>query len=382
MAMNTSDYLDKLKGIIQKFRMFYIMENSCLTLNMSSWVQYYVYVAPLLVAIAILVNIFIVIVFVKARIFGTTQKWILACMTIDNIFMMGMHAFLFRLTLLNELFGYVKYSECRINMAMFNTLYFIHGTSMWLKTYMAFQRVLVLGFPLKMKEINFPKIVGSFFVCHSVIGFLSFIPNQMQYTFTPLNAIQIKPGSQLFQIIQCCVLEPSISGFDHASFGWVSIMYATVYVNLLPNMLTGILTLVLMVQIRNHMKRLASVNVTARKRSVPYILVTKVSIVLSISYTVQQVPFFTTFLQSDIEKAREANSMWYIFSALSSNIAKPIEFLIYLSLSEKFRRKALDIIFCRKETASVSAVSTKSNHILTKSRSKTAKRSNNFGYSA
>lgn len=382
MAMNTSDYLKKFQNIIQEFGMFNIMENTCLTLNMSPWVHYYVFVAPLLVAIAIIVNIFIVIVFVKAKIFGTTQKWIVACMTFDNIFMMGMHAFLFRLTLLNELFGYVRYSECRGSMALFNTLYLIHGTSMWLKTSMAFQRVLVLGFPLKMKEINFSKIVGIFFVCHSVIGVLSYIPNQMQYTFSPLNAIQIKPGSQTFQVIQCCVLQPSMSGFDHGTFGWVGIMYVTVYVNLLPNMLTGILTLILMVQIRNHMKRLSSVNVTTRKRSVPYILVTKVSIILSISYTVQQVPFFTTFLQSDIDKAREANSMWYIFSAISSNIAKPIEFLIYLSLSEKFRRKSLDIIFCRKKPVSVSAVSTKSNHILTKSQSKTANKSQNSGYSA
>lgn len=73
--------------------------------------------------------------------------------------------------------------------------------------------------------------------------------------------------------------------------------------------------------------------------------------------------------------------MWYIFSVFLSNIVKLIEFLIYFFLSEKFRCKLLDIIFCRKEMVFVLVVLIKLNYILIKSWFKMVKRFNNFGYS-
>lgn len=101
------------------------------------------------------------------------------------------------------------------------------------------------------------------------------------------------------------------------------------------------------------MSHLAPASSLKALRNVKYLILMKVHIYLGISLFLQETPilvstFLGTFGQS-ITGIKNASSVVLIFMFQTFAIGKPIDLLIYASLSQKVKTALLNIICCRNK---------------------------------
>lgn len=102
------------------------------------------------------------------------------------------------------------------------------------------------------------------------------------------------------------------------------------------------------------MSFLTPVKSTKISKSVKYIILIKVHIFLGISFILQETPiyisFFVLYFSKNIESVKNANSIVVSYMILTFAIGKPIDLIIYASLSQKVKSELKRIFCCLDKT--------------------------------
>lgn len=102
------------------------------------------------------------------------------------------------------------------------------------------------------------------------------------------------------------------------------------------------------------MSFLTPVKSTKISKSVKYIILIKVHIFLGISFILQETPiyisFFVLYFSKNIKSVKNANSIVVSYMILTFAIGKPIDLIIYASLSQKVKTELKRIFCCLDKT--------------------------------
>ena len=354
LSDKTVEILEKFGEYLQTFELMEMYDNICLRAQVEPWVQDYVYIMPLMVIFPLLANIFVLVVFKKANILGATQKMVVFCMLVDNLFVIGWSSFLFVLALRDELFGFIAYRVCPYFFICIGFLNFILGSSLWLKAFMTFERVLVLGFPLLVvkKNFKFYRIVTCFFIVHTLFSCTIYISYNLLLQFRPIPVVQMFRPGRGFKIMNCCVVETSIIPIDiNEIFEIFFTVFQIVYLSVIPNVLILVSAVILLYQVQSHLKVLSRCRVSTEMYKIPYLMICRVTIILAVGYLLQQTPFYFTWLAWQNQGvAKIMNSSWYVIYSIICCFAKPIEFFFYLSVSKRFRKTLKNMACCSRKS--------------------------------
>lgn len=123
--------------------------------------------------------------FNRLKLFGPMQKCLVAIMAIDVFFLLmtGLKDFVFNA--LNWNHGFIEYKVCMFMLIFIRIQTVIYGTSLWIKSLMLIQRVLMLISPFNACVIEDEEdfFVGSFY---SLIQWISVFSQIVYFTILPI----------------------------------------------------------------------------------------------------------------------------------------------------------------------------------------------------
>lgn len=316
------------------------------------------YINPYLWVIPLIAAILLVVTFKKQQLFGQMQKCLILIMTIDVFFatITGLKDAVFNFMIWN--YGFVEFKLCMFMLLFIRFQTAVHGTSLWIKTFMLLHRVFMIMFPFKFRQVKFRLFFIPFFSLHIllVIFYCALVYKNPLRSFPTIQ--EYTSGMQLKKI-DACVLDPRMAILDAPFYIFVqyfSFFAQTVYLTLLPICIYFICIVFLIVLVRKEITRmshLAPASSLKVLRNVKYLILMKVHIYLGISLFLQETPilvstFLGTFGQS-ITGIKNASSVVLIFMFQTFAIGKPMDLLIYASLSQKVKTALLNIICCRNK---------------------------------
>lgn len=143
------------------------------------YVTPYFWVFPFIAAILLMIS------FNRLKLFGPMQKCLVAIMAIDVFFLLmtGLKDFVFNA--LNWNHGFIEYKGCMFMLIFIRIQTVIYGTSLWIKSLMLIQRVLMLISPFNACVIEDEEdfFVGSFY---SLIQWISVFSQIVYFTTLPI----------------------------------------------------------------------------------------------------------------------------------------------------------------------------------------------------
>lgn len=187
------------------------------------------------------------------------QKCLVAIMTIDVFFLLltGLKDFVFNA--LNWNHGFIEYKVCMFMLIFIRIQTFIHGTSLWIKSSILIQRVLMFISPFKFRQLN-PKFILFPFVSFHLIVVILFCTLLIRAPIARFSTVQeYLPGMQL-KMFDACVMEDEedffVGSFD-SLIQWISVFSQIVYFTTLPICIHCICTILLIVMVRKEINRLS-----------------------------------------------------------------------------------------------------------------------------
>ena len=317
----------------------------------SLYITPYFWIFPFLAAILLLHT------FRKNQLFGPTQKCLMVVMIIDVLFTMltGFKDLIFNIFRWN--YGFVEYKHCWFLFFFFRVQFVLNATSMWIKSLMLIHRVLLFLYPFKLKEWNSKVVLIPFSIVHSVIISL-FCAGDLPTPIKGFKTFQeYQPGSPLRKI-DACIIEKSDLILSQELIQAVysfTFFVQTIYFTSLPICIHISCTFSLIYLVRKEIARLSFVAPNGSKKvllNVNYLVLIKVHIYLSISFIVQEIPIFVVFFLSQSSQSAQDSikmqSLIQIFMFQSFAVGKPIDFLIYASLSRLVKGELQKMFCCRK----------------------------------
>lgn len=304
-------------------------------------------VGPFLSLIPLLVLVLMFIVFKRKNLLGVTQKFILsiigmnACCTTTSAVRDTL------LLIFQKHYGFLEFSVCEpvIFSLRLQTLFI--NTAAWLNTLMLLHQVILVGFPLKAKFLNFSVYLYVFLFFHAVFTF-TFVFFLNYPSFQPLPLIQdFQPGYPL-KVIEGCVIYPSTFVDENFSSNFtIFITYVHIlYSKLLPLTLHFITTVTLSVLISKQIRILKVLLHNMSVDKIKYVMLLKVNVGLGISFIFQELPIlvillfqfhFNTVNEEMYERYTPYLGIATTAMSVSYCVGKPIDLLIYACLSKAFK---------------------------------------------
>jgi hypothetical protein len=306
--------------------------------------QFTAYVSPYIWIIPLTVMAIILVTFKRAKLFGITQKLLILSITLDTLFSLFAGIRDGTLHFLNMNYGFVEYKICIFLMASFRIQGILHGSSLVLKSLMTARIVVMFAFPMKLRTFRLKKWVAMFLLLHLVICTLSlFLMLMMQAT--PVTTVQEYKPEVSLKIIQACEMHVHSEYFDFHSlmtFSKIGFFVHMVYFLLIPILFQCVCIVLLSVLMKKRIKAVMKLTGGGKQKAeVNYVRLMKVSLLLGISFLIQEMPLiisqvngFTLELNYKLSKN---NSLSYVLMSISYAVWKPIDMLIYATQSKAFK---------------------------------------------
>lgn len=314
-----------------------------------SWGATYVFhVGIYLWPIQILVTAIMFVIFRRRKLLGVTQKFIILIMTIDLCFTLTsvIRDILLRVFRLD--YGFVEYRVCPEVMFTLRLQMVFHATSVWLNTLMSLHHFILVGYPLKVRTFNLSAFFFTFIVTHLVVCctvFLFLMSND--YQTIPLIQKYIR-GHPLKRIEGCVVhIKDMFGEYGHYSWNLLTAYVMLSYAQLIPCCLHVISWVSLVIFLQKHIRAISVLTNSASVRRVKYLRLMAINIGLGLSFFLQEAPvILVTFLQFAFHEGESTHQGNYsshqgvITSVISVSysIGKPLNLLIYASLSTTFKQ--------------------------------------------
>ena len=322
-----------------------------------TWGMLYAFeVGPFLSLVPLFVSILMYIIFKRRGLLGVTQKFIMSniimnvCFTSTAAIRDGL------LRIFNMNYGFLEYSVCMSMMLSLRVQLYFVSTSMWLTSLMLLHQVLLIGFPLRAKLYNGSSILFAFFIIHLIICSLFFL--FLTYpSFESVPLIQeFKPGFPLKRI-NGCILHDSYFLSDYIEPDTIVILSLGIflYTKLFPFALNVVSIIALIILLAKHIRTLSLLVHNVTGRQIKYVVLMKVNICLGMSFILQELPVivlqFYQFKNNDGGAETESIFFEYqgitnIAMSISFCIGKPIDLLIYSSLSKAFQEEMKHLLLC------------------------------------
>lgn len=310
---------------------------------------YFFYALPPVVTISMFV------IFKRRKLLGVTQRFILCIMVMDLFYttISSIRDILLRAFQMH--YGFMEFRVCSEIIVSFRVQLFLHVTSIWLKTLMALHQVLLIGFPFKVKQHNLSAYFYTFIFVHGILC-VSFFLFLSAPVFEPVSLIQeFRPGYALKKILGCRYSHSRVVADINISLEGLVITYALyIYNQVLPFTLHCIIIVVLVVLLTKQIRVLLVLSGNIAIERVKYILLMKVNIALGLSFVLQELPVITftmyQFLFNSDRLDSDKTGMQYqgyvtVIMSISFCIGKPIDLLIYSSLSKAFKEELKHLLW-------------------------------------
>lgn len=302
------------------------------------------------------VTIIMFVIFKRRKLLGVTQKFILCIMVMDLVYttISSIRDILLRAFQMH--YGFMEFRVCSEIIVSFRVQLFLHVTSIWLKTLMTLHQVLLIGFPFKVKQHNLSAYFYTFIFVHGILC-VSFFLFFNAPVFEPVPLIQeFRPGYALKKILGCRYSHSRVVADISISLEGLVITYALyIYNQVLPFTLHCIIIVVLVVLLTKQIRVLSEIfsgNIAIER--VKYILLMKVNIALGLSFVLQELPVIIfimyQFLFNSDRLDSDKTGMQYqgyvtVIMSISFCIGKPIDLLIYSSLSKTFKEELKHLLW-------------------------------------
>jgi hypothetical protein len=314
------------------------------------------YATPYLWIVPAIAAIFLLIAFKRTRLNGPTQKCLICIIVLDVLFTMftGIRDGILSILKLN--YGFVEYKICWLLLISLRIQSAINSTSVWIKSGMLIHQAILFLFPFKMRIWNLKYIFIFLILFHSTIT----IAYCLALYSAPIKGIpmiqEFVMGLPLKRIDACAIDQDHIFFKDpfHSVTHKIGIVVQFGYLTALPIFLHCISTAMLAFCIRKEIKKVALMRinyVNNKSKNVKYLTLMKINIILGISFIVQECPMFWSFIHmsstSSYSDIANMQSMVHIYSAVVFAIGKPLDVIIYASLSVAVRKEFLKLLRCR-----------------------------------
>lgn len=313
-----------------------------------SWgMSYAFYVGPFLSLIPLLVLVLMFIVFKRRKLLGVTQKFILSIIGMGVCFTMTSAVRDSLLKMFQKHYGFLEYNVCAQVVFSFRIQSVFVATATWLNTLMLLHQVILLGFPLKAKLHNLTAYFFAFIVFHVVLCLSLFVLLNFP-SFEPLPLMQeYQPGYPV-KLIEGCdphrtsLLDKYFSPNSYVVMAYFILLHTKVFPLTLHVITMFTLSIILIRQVRTLSILMHNVSV----QRVKYIRLLKVNLVLGVSFLAQELPVtvmlcFQFFYFGNDEDVFEMYTPYIGITntvmSISYCIGKPVDLLIYASLSKTFR---------------------------------------------
>lgn len=295
------------------------------------------------------VTILMFVIFKRKKLLGVTQKFILCIMVMDLFYttISSIRDILLRAFQMH--YGFMEFRVCSEIIVSFRVQLFLHVTSIWLKTLMSLHQVLLIGFPFKVKQHNLSTYFYTFVLVHVILCLFFFLFFSAP-VFEPVPLIQeFRPGYALKKILGCRYSHSRVVADITISLEGLIITYAIfIYNQVLPFTLHCIIIVILVVLLTKQIRVLSVLAENIAIERVKYLLLMKVNIALGLSFMLQELPVITfimyQFLFNSDRLDSDKTGMEYqgyvtVIMSISFCIGKPIDLLIYSSLSKAFKEE-------------------------------------------
>lgn len=284
------------------------------------------------------------VIFKRKKLLGVTQKFIMSIMMLNMCYALTSAV---RDTVLNTLemnYGFLDYRVCNRVFISLRIQMIIHATSLWMKTLMSLHHMLLIGFPFKVRLCNLSVPFYSFLFLH-VSGLSVFLLSTIpRFEAVPLiqDFIQEKPLKR----INGCVGHATetiafFEGSDDSIYQYIVIMYTQV----IPFCVHLVIIIALIALLATNIRSLSLLTNKNSLGQVKYVVLMKVNIGLGLSFILQELPLTFIFLfqfayhYSSWGNFIRFQSVATSIMSISYSIGKPVNFLIYSSLSSSFRQE-------------------------------------------
>ena len=320
-------------------------------LFISKYITPYIWILPLVAAS------FLLLTFRRANLIGPTQKYLIFTMTIDVFFTMltGFKDAVFNLLEWN--YGFIEYKACWILLIFFRFLFILHSTSLWVKSLMFIHRVLMFLVPFKLRQWKIKKICVALVIFHSILSVLY----GAGLVIVPLKTFPIlqeyKPDTPLIKIDACAIDDQNVYFYEtfHRSVHWMCLLIHLVYFSALPICINIFCTFFLIYLVRQEINKISFLAPNCNTKiynNVKYLILIKVHILLGISFILQEMPIYVSFVYATTGRdglaIDTAQAVILVNMFQSFAIGKPIDVIIYASLSRKVKSELQKLLCCRK----------------------------------
>lgn len=297
--------------------------------------------------------------FKRQNLFGNVQICLVSVMVADVLFAMltGFKDAVFNF--MNWNYGFVEYKLCTFLFLFARIQTSIHGTSLWIKSLMLLHRVLMFLFPFKFRSFKFKIILLPLGLFHCLVV-VSYCALTFKLPFRSFSTFQDYSKGKSFKRIDACVIHAESKYFEGAYHNieqYLALFLQTVYFTSFPISIHFVCTLMFVFLVKKEIKKmsfLTPVKSTKISKSVKYIILIKVHIFLGISFILQETPiyisFFVLYFSKNIKSVKNANSIVVSYMILTFAIGKPIDLIIYASLSQKVKSELKRIFCCLDKT--------------------------------
>ena len=219
---------------------------------------------------------------------------------------------------------------------------------------MSLHQVLLVGFPLKVKLYNLSAGFYCFLIFH-LIFCLIFLLLLTFPSFEPVPMVQhYRIGDSMRRILGCRLASYGLFHISSLPTLTVSVSYLILmYAQAIPFMLHFISIVLLIILLTKHIRTLSVLVHNAPVERIKYVSLLKVNIGLGISFFLQELPIIFFFiyqvvLVSDHVTYDKIYSKYQgvaiAIMSISFSIGKPIDLMIYASLSQSFKQEIRKLI--------------------------------------
>jgi hypothetical protein len=355
--MDSEQLLDKARDVLWGLIKADLKAQSCLKFTdlYGMWGDVFTsYVSPLAFLIPSLVTTVMLTGFKLGKLFGPTQKFIISIMFFNLCFTLISSLRDGLLAAFDMNYGCIEYEVCSLILLSFHIQRMLNGTSIWITCLMILHQVIVVAYPFKVRLIKFKRIWFGCAVIHlTMVGLY-----QMHYGTPSFEKIPImqeyRPGRPLKRITGCSPL-----GFDTTLSMPENVVFFS-YFQMLPLLIHIVELLVLQYLYRKSIRNLAALTSNIKPKitkKVKFVVLMRVNMFLGISFVLQELPsvvlpLWGLYDPQVYNSAFDASQGLFIISiSISFMIGKPIDVLIYASLSTAFRKqikKILRRLACRR----------------------------------
>ena len=316
------------------------------------WGVYYAFhVGPFLAILPVGATILMFYVFRRRNLMGVTQKFILSIMTMAVLFTTTSAVRESALRISQMHYGFLEYRVCAIVFISFRVQMVLHSTSLWLNTFMLIHQVLLIGFPLKIKLFNLSALLYGFLLYHFVFC-ATFVLLLTFPLFKPVSLIQeFRPGYTVKMIKACDPHELAFLDDDAASNLNSFVLYIILlHIKVFPLFLNIVSITCLIVLLTKQIRAVSILVHNVNVKRVKYLVLMKVNIGLGVSCILQELPVIGIFFYQFGFIGHEMTLYSRYFGiattvmSISFVIGKPLDLLIYSSLSRTFKEELKQIL--------------------------------------